>query len=86
MKPLDNRLIVKEKNIKEQTDSGIILSDSDKKRECVGKVVAVGPKVNYLKVGDNVMYAEYSGSVIVTNGKEHLILRETEIMAILEDR
>lgn len=86
MKPLDNRIIVHEEVAKETTDSGIILSDSDKKRKCIGKVVAIGPKVNTIKVGDSVMYPEYSGTTVVADDVVNLILRETEVMAILEDR
>ena len=86
MKPLDNRIIVHEEVAKDTTDSGIILADSNKKRKCVGKVVAVGPKVNVIKVGDSVMYPEYSGTTVVANNVVNLILRETEVMAILEDK
>lgn len=85
IKPLDNRLIVSPDAVKETTDSGILLSTENQKKQSKGLVVAIGPKVENVKYGDYVLYPEYAGITVVTDGEECLILRENEIMAIIEE-
>tara|TARA_R110002051_G_scaffold20896_1_gene56260 strand:- start:561 stop:827 length:267 start_codon:yes stop_codon:yes gene_type:complete len=83
IKPLDNRLIVKVDAVKDKTDSGILISSETQKKQTKGLVVAVGPKVETLKSGDYITYPDYAGSVVVTDGHEYLIMRETEVLAVI---
>jgi len=83
IKPLDNRLLVQADAVKEKTNSGILVSSETQKKPNTGVVVAVGPKVKALKSGDYITYPDYSGTVVVTDGSEYLIMRETEVLAII---
>jgi chaperonin GroES len=93
IRPLHDRVIVKRLPEEEVTKGGIIIPDSAKEKPAQGEVIAVGPgkthdngKVQTLdvKVGDRVMFGKYSGSEIKIDGVEQLILREDEILAVLE--
>lgn len=92
-KPLGDRILVKPNPSEEKTKSGIVLPDSAKEKPQEGKVVAVGSgarddKGNKIpmevKVGDVVLYSKYSGTEVKINGEEHLIIRESDILAIVE--
>tara|TARA_R110000868_G_scaffold65399_6_gene195659 strand:- start:19415 stop:19684 length:270 start_codon:yes stop_codon:yes gene_type:complete len=85
IKPLDNRLVVIVDEVKEKTDSGILLSAENQKKQCRGVVMSIGPKIEDIKIGDYIMFPEYAGTIVYSDGEEYLILRETEIMGILED-
>ena len=92
LKPLSDRVVVKPEEAEETTASGIILPDTAKEKPQAGEIVAVGPgKVSdsgnsitmTLKVGDNVLYGKYSGTEITVAGDDVLIMRESDILAVL---
>ena len=92
LKPLADRVIVKPKEAEEKTKGGIILPDTAKEKPVEGTIVAAGPgkmsddgKVIKLevKVGDVVLYGKYSGSEVTVDGVEYLIMRESDIFAIV---
>jgi len=92
IKPLGDRLVIKPVAPEERTKGGIILPDTAKEKPVVGEVVAVGPgrksddgKVVSLevKVGDKVLYGKYSGTEVTVDGQELLIMRESDIFAIV---
>ena len=93
IRPLQDRVIVKRVQEEEKTKGGIIIPDTAKEKPQEGKVIAVGKgKVNDdgkltpldVKVGDKILYGKYSGSEIKLNGDEHLIMREDDILGIVE--
>jgi chaperonin GroES len=93
IRPLQDRVIVKRIEEEEKTKGGIIIPDTAKEKPQEGKVVAVGKgKVNDdgkltpldVKVGDKILFGKYSGSEIKLNGDEHLIMREDDILGIVE--
>jgi len=92
LKPLADRVIVKPSQAEEKTKGGIILPDTAKEKPIEGTVVAVGPgKVSdegkatklEVKVGDKVLYGKYSGTEVTVEGEEYLIMRESDIFAII---
>jgi chaperonin GroES len=93
VKPLDDRVLVKQSDAEEVTAGGIVLPDTAREKQHRGKVVATGPgklldsgqrgKMS-VKKGDEVFYAQYSGSEIKIDGQEYVILRESDLMAIIE--
>ena len=91
-RPLGDRVLVKPKETEEKTASGIVLPDTAKEKPQEGTVIAVGPgkttddgkKIPLeVKVGDHVLYGKYSGTEVMIDGEEHLIMRESDIFAIL---
>jgi chaperonin GroES len=93
LRPLQDRVIVKQSEAEEKTASGIVLPDSAKEKPTKGKVVAAGPgkaddngKVHApgVKVGENVYYGKYSGTDVEVNGEKFVILREQDILGVLE--
>lgn len=93
VKPLNDRVLVLRIGEEEKTTGGIIIPDTAKEKPQEGKVVAVGPgKVNDegkkialdVKAGDKVLFGKYSGTEIKIDGVEHLIMREEDILAIIE--
>jgi len=92
IRPLHDRVIVKRVEEEEKTKGGIIIPDTAKEKPQEGKVVAVGPgkledgKVIPLQVkeGDRILFGKYSGTEIKLNGEEHLIVREDDILGIIE--
>jgi chaperonin GroES len=93
LKPLQDRVIVKQSEAEEKTASGILLPDAAKEKPTKGKVIAAGPgkadergKVHALnvKTGDLIYYGKYSGTDIEVNGEKFVILRESDILGILE--
>ena len=87
IKPLADRVLVEAAPAEEKTASGIIIPDTAKEKPQKGKVVAVGPgkadEPITVKVGDNVLYGKYSGTEISVEGREYLIMRESDIYAIV---
>ena len=87
LKPLADRVIVEVAAAEEKTASGIIIPDTAKEKPQKGKVVAVGggkkDEPMTVKVGDSVLYGKYAGTEISVEGKEYLIMRESDIFAIL---
>jgi chaperonin GroES len=93
LKPLQDRVIVKQSEAEEKTKSGILLPDTAKEKPTKGKVVAVGPgKLDDngkameigLRVGDVVYYGKYSGTDVEIDGEKLVILREADVLGVLE--
>jgi|SRR6516162_8754135 chaperonin GroES len=93
IRPLQDRLVVKRLAEEEKTKGGIIIPDSAKEKPVEGEVIAVGNgkvseegKVRPLDVkkGDRILFGKYSGTEIKIDGIEHLILREDEVLGIIE--
>jgi chaperonin GroES len=93
VRPLHDRVIVKRMEEEEKTKGGIIIPDTAKEKPIEGKVTAVGPgKVTeegkkvplQVKEGDRVLFGKYAGTDIKIDGEEHLIMREDDIIAIVE--
>ncbi len=92
VKPLEDRIILKPMEAEEKTAGGIIIPDNAKEKPQKGEVIAVGPgKVNdkgqkievSLKKGDKVLYGKYSGTEVTIDGEDYLIVRESDILAII---
>ena len=87
IKPLADRVLVEPAAAEEKTASGIIIPDSAKEKPQKGEVVAVGTGKKdepiTVKVGDTVLYGKYSGSELIFDGKDYLIMREDDILAII---
>lgn len=87
IKPLADRVLVEPAPAEEKTASGIIIPDSAKEKPQKGSVVAIGTGKKdeplTVKVGDSVLYGKYSGTEITVDGKEYLIMRESDIYAIV---
>lgn len=92
IKPLADRVLVKPMPAEEKTASGIIIPDTAKEKPMQGEVIAVGiGKVtddgktiaNEVKVGDKVLYGKYSGTEVTIDSVEYLIMRESDIYAII---
>ena len=88
LKPLFDRVVLQMTEMEETTKSGIILSGASKEKPQVAKVVAVGPGTEEspmtVKVGDKVITAQYAGSSVKLDGEEYLIVKQDEILAIVE--
>ena len=93
IRPLQDRVIVKRIEEEEKSKGGIIIPDTAKEKPQEGKVVAVGKgKVNDdgkitpldIKVNDRILFGKYSGSEISIDGEEHLIMREDDILGVIE--
>ncbi len=92
LKPLADRVIVKPMEAEEKTKGGIILPDTAKEKPIEGTIIAVGPgkltedgkqiKLE-VKEGDKVLYGKYSGTEVTVEGEEYLIMRESDIFAII---
>ncbi|WP_166920776.1 co-chaperone GroES [Thermonema lapsum] len=87
IKPLADRVVVEPLPAEEKTKAGIIIPDTAKEKPQEGVVVAVGPgkkdEPMTVKVGDRVLYGKYAGTEIQIDGKEYLIMRESDIYAIV---
>lgn len=92
IKPLSDRVVLKAVEAEETTKSGIILTASAKEKPEIAEVVAVGPggKVDgydvemFVKVGDRVITAKYAGTEVKVDGEEYSIVRQSDILAIVE--
>lgn len=87
IKPLADRVLVQPMEAEQKTAAGIIIPDTAKEKPQQGVVVAVGPgkkdEPMSVKVGDKVLYGKYSGSELEIEGAKYLIMRESDIFAIL---
>ncbi len=93
LKPLDDRIVIEQSEGEEKTTGGIILPDTAKEKPQIGKIVATGPgklldngkrsKMS-VKKKDEVLYAKYSGSDVEIDGEKYVILRESDILGIVE--
>ncbi|OGD57190.1 co-chaperone GroES [Candidatus Berkelbacteria bacterium RBG_13_40_8] len=92
LKPLADRVVVKPIEQESKTKSGIIIPDTAKEKSHMGEVIAVGPGhiedgktiEMTVKVGDKILYKEYGGDEFKTDGQEVIILKEEDILGILE--
>ena len=93
IRPLHDRIVVARLEAEEKTKGGIIIPDTAKEKPVEGKVIAVGKgklledgKVRPLdvKIGDRILFSKYSGSDIKISGEEHLIMREEDILAVID--
>ena len=93
VKPLHDRVLIRRLKSEEKTKGGIIIPDTAKEKPIEGEVVAAGNgrvmkdgKVRALEVkaGDRVLFGKYSGTEVKLEGEEHLILREDDILAVLD--
>ena len=94
LKPLGDRVVVLPVEQDDQTTSGLFLPETAKEKPQQGKIVAAGPgsrKENGdripldVKIEDTVLYAKYAGTTIKLEGQEYLILKETDVLAIVEN-
>ena len=94
IKPLQDRLVIKRIEEEEKTKGGIIIPDSAKEKPQEGRVVAIGDGKTLesgkkapltVKPGDKILFGKYSGTEIKIDGEEHLIMREEDVLAIIED-
>lgn len=87
IKPLADRVVVESAAAEEKTSGGIIIPDTAKEKPQKGKVVAVGngkkDEPLTVKVGDQVLYGKYAGTEVNIDGKELLIMRESDIFAVV---
>lgn len=92
IKPVADRILIKMKEGEETTKSGIILSASAKEKPQIAEVIEVGPGGNvdgnnvemYIKKGDKVIVSKYSGTEVKYEGVEYLIVKQSDILAIVE--
>jgi len=92
VKPLSDRIVVRQADAEEISSGGIILPDTAQEKPQQGKVMSIGPgkiaengeliKMS-LKVGDRVLYGKYSGTEVTIDGEEYVFMRESDILAIL---
>ncbi len=93
LRPLDDRVIIKQSDAEEKTAGGIILPDAAKEKPQIGKIVATGPgkllddgkrsKMS-VKKNDEVIYAKYIGSEVEIDGEKFVVLRESDVLGIVE--
>ncbi len=87
IKPLADRVLVAPSAAETKTASGIIIPDSAQEKPQKGKIIAVGPGTKEnpvtLKIGDNILYGKYSGTELKHDGADYLIMRESDILAII---
>jgi len=95
VKPLQDRVLVKRLEKEEKTAGGIIIPDTAKEKPAEGEVVAAGPGRTTedgklipldVKVGDRVIFAKYAGTEVQIDGEEYLLMREEEILGIIEEK
>ena len=93
MRPLQDRVIIKRVKEEERTKGGLIIPDTAKEKPIEGLVVAVGNgkvledgtvKKLDVKEGDRVLFGKYSGTEVKLDGEEHLILREDDVLGVIE--
>ena len=94
LKPLDDRLVIEQSEAEERTAGGIVLPDSAKDKPARGRVVSVGDGklldngtrgALQVKVGDRVIFSSYAGETFKVSDDELLLMREDEILAVIED-
>lgn len=93
LRPLDDGVVIKQSDAEEKTAGGIFLPDAAKEKPQIGKIIAAGPgkmldngkraKMS-VKKNDEVLYAKYSGNDIEIDGEKYVILRESDILGIVE--
>lgn len=93
IRPLDDRVVIEPMEAEEKTAGGIVLPDTAKEKPMKGKIIAVGDgkllengkRAELLvKKGDRVLYGKYAGTEVTVDGKEYLVMRESDILAKIE--
>ena len=92
IKPLGDRVLIKMKEAEETTKSGIILTTGSKEKPQIAEVVEVGPgeKIDgkqqemYVKKGDNIIVSKYAGTEVKYDGKDYIIVKQDDILAVVE--
>ena len=93
LKPLDDRIIIKQSDAEEKSSGGILLPDSAQEKPQIGKVIATGPgkllddgkrAQMSVKKKDEVLYGKYSGSEVEVDGEKYVILRESDVLGIVD--
>ncbi len=92
LKPLGERVVIKQLEAEEKTKGGIILTSSSKEKPQEAEVIAVGPGATVdgklvplqVKVGDKVIYSKYAGTEVKLDGEEYIVVKESDILAIVE--
>ena len=92
LKPLADRIVLKNAEAEETTKSGIILTGSAKEKPVISEVIAVGPGGNvdgkeivmHVKVGDKVIFSKYAGTEVKLDGEEYVVVRQNDILAVVE--
>jgi chaperonin GroES len=94
IKPLHDRVVVRRIEEEERTPGGVIIPDTAKEKPMQGQVLAVGPGARDesgkriqpdVKAGDTILFGKYSGQEIKIEGEEYLIMREDEVLAVIDD-
>lgn len=94
LRPLHDRVLVRRLEEEQKTQGGIIIPDTAKEKPIRGEVIAAGPGKTgsdgkliemTVKTGDKVLFNKYAGTEVKINDKEHLVMREDDILAIIED-
>ena len=87
MKPINDRVVIKPATAEETTKGGIIIPDTAKEKPQRGTIIAVGPgkdgNLMTVSVGDTVLYGKYSGTELKLDGTDYLMMRESDILAII---
>jgi len=93
LRPLDDRVVIKQSEAEEKTTGGIFLPDAAKEKPQIGKIIAIGPgkllddgkrsKMS-VKAKDKVIYAKYIGNEVEIDGEKYVILKESDILGIIE--
>ena len=93
LRPLDDRIVIKQSEAEEMTSGGIILPDSAKEKPQIGKIIATGPgpllddgkraKMS-VKKNDKVLYAKYMGSEVEIDNDKYVIIKESDVLGIIE--
>jgi len=86
LQPLADRIVLEQLDSEEKTASGIILPDSAQEKPSEGKVLAVGPDVKEVKVGDRVLYGKYGPNEVKVDGTELMIAKEEDVLAIIKKK
>ncbi len=84
IKPLEDRIVIKQVEAEQTTASGLVIPDSAKEKPQEGEVVAVGHKAKGVEVGDTVIYSKYGGTEVKYGGEEFLILKLADVLAVIE--
>ena len=87
VKPLSDRVLIEPNPAEEKTAGGLFIPDTAKEKPLAGKVIAVGPGTSDVKmevnVGDEVLYGKYAGTEVSVEGKDYIIMRQSDILAII---
>jgi chaperonin GroES len=87
VKPLSDRVLIEPNEAEEKTAGGLFIPDTAKEKPLAGKVVAVGPGTKEVemevKAGDTVLYGKYAGTEITVEGKQYIIMRQSDLLAVI---